>query len=110
MIYKKNIFNYLKKLLFLVVFLSMSLQYNIRTIDLFFETNFELVEFDIEEEEDADEEDTIEKENKDHFIKCSFNNYKFNESELNLEEISFVQAPFWEFNFDIHTPPPDFYV
>ena len=105
MITKKNIFNHIAHLLFIVVFMSMSFQNSITTLDLFVDIDSELVEVDWEEE--ADDEDNKEKEEvKNEKIELEYI-YKLNFYTYNTIKNIFIQAPFWEFNFDIHTPPPD---
>lgn len=102
---KNDIFNYLKYTLFVVVFMSMSIQNSITTIYLFTDIDPEIVEVDWEEE--TDDEDNKEEESDNEKTELEFRIYNTVFYTFNNVENIFIQAPFWEFNFDIQTPPPD---
>ena len=106
MIKRNNIFNLLNYTLFVVVVFCMSVQNSISTIDLFIDIDSELVESDWEEE--TDDEEKNEKETKNEKTEPEFSVLNTSFFAFNIIEDILVQAPFWEFNFDIHTPPPDF--
>ena len=102
----KNAFNTLKYLLFIVVFMSVFLKTTANTIYLFTDSNSELVVAEWEEDSDEEEEQADSKDEKiEHQIIYNIVISPF----YSIVVITIQsQVHFWEFNFDIHTPPPEF--